>query len=116
MLAMLSASDYQHRRRVAHRISKMSNTFTSIWRFERRETYGLNSRNRVSTDALNALLNWVQMDMRRSYRITQGEEDNDVMVAELNTHMNDIDAGTELEHYCLRAGVLRKRIEDADAC
>ena len=112
---MLSNSNYQRRRQHERRTNKMFTTIISIWRFERHEIHGLNIRNRVSTDALNALLSWVHTDACRSYRITQGEEDNDVMVAALSTHVGDVDAGADLDKHCLRAGVVRQRLEGADA-
>ena len=81
---------------------------SSAWRFTR--VPGFMSRNRVSTDALGALEAWKGEDARRDYGVTEGLEDDAVMVANLSTDTDDSNAGGRLDWHCARLGVTRELV------
>lgn len=74
---------------------------SSTWRFVREHSLrGMPFKNRVSTDALDALRAWQEQDTRRSYEVIEGEEADDSLVAFLSTDSDDRDAGPALDRAC----------------
>lgn len=80
---------------------------TSTWRFTR-HPHSLLERNRVSTCALNALSAWTVSSHSRTFHISDGEDADDYLVAELTVLKDDPTARDDLDKACHTAGVVRE--------
>ena len=67
---------------------------------------GFGSRNRASTDALQALIIWRDSRPGRGYEVRVDEDDR--LIADLTWDENDSAAGPDLDRQCNRSGVDRK--------
>lgn len=76
------------------------------YRFVRAEgVAGFMSRNRVSTDALNALEQWRAKRPGRRYEVVGPDGEDDQLVAQLSLEDTDQDAGASMEAEGLKQGV-----------
>lgn len=82
----------------------------NIWSFEHEGVIGFPSRQRASTDAINALGQWIFQDPRRRFRVVTAEDAEDVLVAELATESDDSNAGADLDEACAKYGVRRVQV------
>jgi hypothetical protein len=76
------------------------------YRFNRsKDISGFLSKNRASTDAINALEQWCVARNERRYEVTCDEDD--YLEARLSWEDNDNEAGADLNGRCTRVGVER---------
>lgn len=80
---------------------------TGRYKFKRRNnsSEGFLSRNRASTDALNALDNWSNAQSQRTYTVLDDEEE--LLLAELSWNELDDSVGPDLDKACQTFGVDR---------
>jgi hypothetical protein len=83
---------------------------TARYKFSRDTTSmkGFQSGNRASTDAINALSEWSNAVVSRSYEV-QFEED-ETLVADITWNETGSTAGKNLDDLCCRFGVTRSHV------
>lgn len=69
---------------------------------------GFLSRNRASTDALNALVTWETRASGRTYSVAK--DDDDELVSDLTWDEKDTAAGSDLQSACDASGVTWRHI------
>jgi hypothetical protein len=63
------------------------------------------SRNRPSTDALNALCDWKKAYPQRSFTHSENQDDDEQLLVQLSWIQSDIAARSSLEDACNKFGV-----------
>jgi hypothetical protein len=83
---------------------------TAQYKFERASGMsGFLTKNRPSTDALNALGEWQELDPGRE--IATVVDEDDMLVAELSWRAGDDSAAQDLDKACQNHGVARSHVE-----
>ena len=82
----------------------------NIWSFEHDGLIGFPSRQCASTDAINALGQWIFQDSRRRFRVVTATHAGGVLVAELATETDDFKAGADLDEACAKYGIRRVQV------